>query len=104
MEAGLGFDPRADSFSRLWILFHVTRLTRSIVPTAPCQRTRGVAWSVTELPHRVTVVTFDHVTRGGWFLVAESPSRSKIKLRTSDPSGCGGARGCALLQKWRRQP
>ncbi|PLW38015.1 hypothetical protein PCASD_09938 [Puccinia coronata f. sp. avenae] len=88
MEAGPGFDPRSDFFSRLWILFHVTRLTRSVVPTAPCQRTRGVAWSVTESPHRVTVVTFDHVTREGPFLVAESPSRSKIELRTSDPSGC----------------
>ncbi|PLW09055.1 hypothetical protein PCASD_05394 [Puccinia coronata f. sp. avenae] len=63
-------------------------LTRSVVPTAPCQRTRGVAWSVTKSPHRVTIATFDHVTRGGPFLVAESPSRSKIKLRMSDPSGC----------------
>ncbi|PLW04715.1 hypothetical protein PCASD_26701 [Puccinia coronata f. sp. avenae] len=63
-------------------------LTRSVVPTAPCQCTRGVAWSVTESPHWVTVVTFDHVTLGGPFLVAESPSRSKIELRTSDPSGC----------------
>ncbi|PLW08817.1 hypothetical protein PCANC_25972 [Puccinia coronata f. sp. avenae] len=62
-------------------------LPGSAVPTAPCQRTRGVAWSVTESPHRVTAGTFDHVTREGQFSIAESPLRSKIALGTSNSSG-----------------